>query len=140
VSGPGTPETVHLDLDDLLEIARRAVGGEPQVRDHGLLASAVARPQTTVFGADAYPSVLKKAAALCESLTRNHGLADGNKRLAWLATWVFCDLNDIRLVATQDEVVDLIVDIAEGSVPELRQIVDRLAAFLPPAPAPRSGE
>lgn len=63
---------------------------EVALRDRGLLASAAARPQTTVFGEDAYPSFAEKAAALMHSLARNHPLVDGNRRLAWAATRVFC--------------------------------------------------
>ena len=85
----------YLDLDDLLLIGRDAVGGEVVVRDYGLLESALARPQTTVFGADAYPDLPTKAAALLHSLARNHALVDGNKRLAWLATYVFLDINGL---------------------------------------------
>ncbi len=75
----------YLDLDDLLEIARRAVGDEVKVRDYGLLESALARPRASVFGQDAYPDLHLKAAALLHSLARNRALVDGNKRLSWTA-------------------------------------------------------
>ena len=77
--------TVYLDLDDLLLVAARAVGGKVVVRDYGLLESAVARPKATVVGAEAYPDIHTKAAALSHSLCRNRALVDGNKRLAWTA-------------------------------------------------------
>ena len=80
---------IFLDLEDLLHIARRTLGIEPVVRDHGLPESALARPQASAFGADAYPSIEEKAAALLHSLARNHALADGNKRLALAATIAF---------------------------------------------------
>jgi death-on-curing protein len=60
---------------------------------------------------------------------RNHALVDGNKRLGWLATWVFCDLNGVTLSPSQDEAVDLIVDIAEGKLPNVDEIVARLHQF-----------
>ena len=82
----------YLTLDDVLEVADGIIDGVV-VRDMGLLASAVARPQTTVFGEDAYPTLSDKAAALMHSLARNHALVDGNKRLAWAAARVFCLLN-----------------------------------------------
>ena len=123
--------TTFLDADDLLLIAERAIGGEVLVRDHGLLASAAARPQTTVFGEDAYPDVLTKAAALLQSLAGNHPLVDGNKRLAWLATYVFLDLNGYRVVATQDEVVDLVVAVADGTPSDVADIAARLAPWSP---------
>ena len=78
--------TVHLDLDDILDLVRRL--GVGPIRDLGLIDSAVARPRSSAFGEDAYPTVALKAAALLHSLAANHGLVDGNKRLAWLATTV----------------------------------------------------
>ncbi|MFE6924138.1 type II toxin-antitoxin system death-on-curing family toxin [Nocardia sp. NPDC057663] len=90
----------YLTLSELLSLAQRL--GTPDVRDYGLLDSALARPQSSVFGQDAYPDVWQKAAALMESLARNHGLVDGNKRLAWYATWVFLHLNGAPLDETFD--------------------------------------
>jgi len=58
---------IHLDLDDLLHVAARTLG-DVQVRDVGLLQSALARPRSTAFGEDAYPSIHQKAAALLHSL------------------------------------------------------------------------
>jgi death-on-curing protein len=118
--------TEYLDLEDLLLIARVAVGGEVSVRDHGLLASALARPQTTVFGADAYPDLHTKAAALLHSLARNHALVDGNKRLAWLATYVSLDINGHRPQSSNDEVVELVLAIAAGELTDVSAIAERL--------------
>lgn len=115
----------HLTLDDVLEIAAGIVG-EVAVRDMGLLASAVARPQTTVFGEDAYATLADKSAALMHSLARNHALVDGNKRLAWAATRVFCLLNgrDLRF-ATVDEAESMVVLVAAGDldVPALAKLL-----------------
>lgn len=80
---------IYLNLEELLYVAERAIGSEPEVRDRGLLESALARPKATVFGEDAYSSVHEKAAALVHSLARNHALVDGNKRLSLGATIVF---------------------------------------------------
>lgn len=91
--------THYLTLPEVLNLAERL--GTSEVRDFGLLDSALARPQSSVFGQDAYPDIWEKAAALMESLARNHGLVDGNKRIAWYATWVFLHMNghplDMRL-------------------------------------------
>ena len=81
--------TLHLTVEQALKIARVAVGGPIELRDVGLLDAAVHRPRASVLGQDAYPDLLTKAAALLHSLARNHPLVDGNKRLAWLATYVF---------------------------------------------------
>jgi death-on-curing protein len=98
----------NLVLAELLELTRRLRADE--VRDYGLLESALARPRASVFGQDAYPDVWQKAAALMESLARNHALVDGNKRISWYAAWVFLHLNGYRLRADFD------VDEAEGFV------------------------
>lgn len=92
--------TVYLDLDDIMAAAAAALApAEVLVRDIGLLESALARPQASAFGEDAYPELHAKAAALLESLARNHALVDGNKRLAWVATRLFLALNgaDVRV-------------------------------------------
>jgi death-on-curing protein len=92
------------------------VPGDFQVRDHGLLASAAARPRTSAFGDDAYPTFADKAAALMHSIARNHALADGNKRLAWAATRTFCLLNGRELVFTVDDAEQLVLAVARGEV------------------------
>lgn len=122
--------TEHLTLDDLLVIAVDALDGEqPQVRDYGLLEAAVARPATTVFGRDAYATVHDKAAALLHSLATNHGLVDGNKRLALNATYTFLTINGYELDATQDEAFDLVMSVADGSVSDVDKIAEELAAW-----------
>ena len=105
----------YLDLEDLLALARRLLGDPPPVRDIGLLASAVARPQASVFGQDAYPDIWTKAAALLQSIVSNHALVDGNKRLGWLATAVVLNLNGAPVeLARNDDVYDLVIGAAGG--------------------------
>lgn len=104
----------YLSLEDLLALASDL--GVPAVRDVGLLDSAAQRPQTTPYGADAYPSIHEKAAVLLESLTRNHALIDGNKRLGWLATYVFYGLNGLKLEAPDDDAYVLVIGVATGAV------------------------
>lgn len=117
----------YLDLEDLLAIAPDAVGQrEIVVRDYGLLEAAVARPRASAFGQDAYPDIHIKAAALLHSLVGNHALVDGNKRLAWLATFVFLDINGHRALAEQDDVVEFMVAVASGVLDNLEQIADQL--------------
>jgi death-on-curing protein len=112
----------YLDLDDLVEIAAGILGDVP-LRDVGLLASAAARPWTTVFGSDAYPRFADKAAALLHSLARNHPLVDGNKRLAWAAKRTFCLLNERDLSYDVDDAERLVQDTARGllDVPEIAE-------------------
>lgn len=123
-------ETQYLDLEDLAAAARVAVGGRPEVRDWGLLESALARPRASVFGADAYPDLPTKAAALLHSLVTNHALMDGNKRLGLVTVLLFLALNGCELTATEDERVDLIVAIADGRLNDVEKIADQLRPWL----------
>ncbi|MFV9634399.1 type II toxin-antitoxin system death-on-curing family toxin [Mycobacterium neumannii] len=118
--------TVYLDLDDLLLIAAWAISSEVVVRDYGLLESAVARPKTTVAGADAYPDIHTKAAAVLHSLCRNHALVDGNRRLAWTACQVFLGLNGERVTAGEDARFDFMITIASGVIDDVPEIANQL--------------
>ncbi len=120
----------YLTVDDLVEVARRVVDGKVRIRDAGLLASAAARPRTTVFGQDAYPGIWEKAAALMESLGRNHALVDGNKRLAWTATWLFLGLNGhvLREPLDEDSAEQFVVDVVTGKL-EIAQIATGLLPY-----------
>jgi death-on-curing protein len=110
-----TEPVEFLDLDDLVDLARCLLGDPPPIRDVGLLGSAAARPQTTAFGEDAYPDLWTKAAALLQSIVKNHPLVDGNKRLGWLATAVFLRLNGAPAEqADNDAVYDFVMGVAGG--------------------------
>lgn len=117
---------IYLTAAELLHVAGRALGGEPKVRDHGLLESAAARPAATAFGADAYPGLDAKAAALLHSLARNHALVDGNKRLALAGVIAFYGVNGRRLTLTNDEAYDLIMSVASGQLDSVDEITARL--------------
>ena len=103
--------TRFLTLEDALHVSAR-LGFH--VRDAGLLASALARPATTLFGADAYPSLAMKAAALMESVVRNHPFVDGNKRSGWTLTVALLWINGLVHDMTTAEGFDLVVGVAEG--------------------------
>jgi death-on-curing protein len=105
----------YLSVQDLLEIAAGIID-DVAVRDAGLLAAAAGRPQATVLGDEAYPTFEDKAAALLHSLVRNHALVDGNKRLAWAATRVFCLLNGRDLAYSVDEAEALMLAAAAGGL------------------------
>lgn len=125
------PGIDYLTLDDLLALAAALLGEPVPLRDLGLLGSAAARPRTTAFGADAYPDVWSKAAALLQSVVNNHALVDGNKRLGWLATAVFLELNGQSVAeATNDRVYELVMAVAAGD-PDVAEIADRLRALRP---------
>nr|WP_067887013.1 Fic family protein [Nocardia vaccinii] len=118
----------YLTLQELLNLAERL--GEAEVRDYGLLDSALARPQASVFGQDAYPDVWHKAAALMESLARNRALIDGNKRLSWYATWVFLQMNGHKLDANfdVDSAEQFVLEVCQGHW-EVPMIAERLRRF-----------
>ena len=127
-----TEPVEYLDLDDLLGLASRLLGHPPPIRDAGLLGSAAARPQTAVFGDDAYPDIWTKAAALLQSVLKNHALIDGNQRLGWLATAVFLELNGVTVSHIPSDVVyDFVIDVTVGSH-EIGEIAERLRRLANP--------
>ena len=122
----------YLDLDDVLALAARLLGDPPPLRDVGLLGSAVARPQTTVGGQDAYASIWLKAAALLQSIVNNHALVDGNKRLGWLSTAVFLELNHASVAdAPDDAVYELVITVASSPI-TVEEIAARLEVIADP--------
>jgi death on curing protein len=125
---------IYLTVPEVLYIAARVLGTDPPIRDVGLLESAVARPQATAFGADAYPDLDSKAAALLHSLARNHALVDGNKRLALAAVIAFYGVNGRRLTLTNDEAYDLVIDVATGHLDSVEKITTRLRNATEPRP------
>lgn len=119
----------YLSLEDLLALADDL--DVLAIRDIGLLDSAAHRPGATAFGEDAYPSIHEKVAVLLESIVRNHPLVDGNKRLGWLATFVFYGLNGFDLEAPDDDAYDLIISLAAGRT-GYREAAVALAAWVAP--------
>ena len=116
----------YLDLDDLMAAAEAALGRPPEVRDWGLLEASLGRPRATVFGTDAYPDIHTKAAALMHSLGTNHGLVDGNKRLAWVAVRLFYGMNGWDVTASDDEKFDLTMAVASGRWRDVTKLAEQL--------------
>lgn len=123
--------TEYLDRDDVLVAGAAAVGVELRVADYGLLDAAVARPQATAFGVDAYPDLFTKAAALLQSLARNHALVDGNKRTAWAAAWTFLYLNGVELDPgfDVDDAENFMNAVATQGDLELAELSEKMQAF-----------
>jgi death-on-curing protein len=122
-------EVEYLDVDDLVALTTILLGEPRPIRDVGLLGAAAARPQTTVFGEDAYPTIWLKAAALLQSVVKNHALIDGNKRLGWLATGVFLELNGLSVSDLSDDAVyDLVIDVAatDSAIEQIAASLQRL--------------
>lgn len=100
--------TIYPTLEETLYLHARLLeryGGRPGVRDLGLLESALARPRSGY-----YDSLSLQAAALLQSLARNHSFVDGNKRVAFAMTAVFLTLNGHRLAVTADDAEDFLVE------------------------------
>lgn len=105
--------TAYLEMEDALQVVDRYGF---RIRDIGLLAAALARPGTTVLGAEAYPQLPMKAAALLESVARFHALIDGNKRTAWTLMVLMLWINGYRHDFSTDAAFDLVVGVAAGDV------------------------
>ncbi|MGW3369781.1 type II toxin-antitoxin system death-on-curing family toxin [Streptosporangium canum] len=121
--------TVYLTKTDVLAIAEEIL---PTVglRDGGQLHAAVLRPQTTVFGEDAYLDLWTKAAALLQSLLIGHPLIDGNKRLAWTSAVIFLELNGETLSGTDADTAEaLVIWVATGELKDTADIAKRLRAL-----------
>ncbi len=105
--------TQFLATEDAIQIT--GILGQ-SIRDVGLLAGAIARPATSVYGEDAYPDLSQKIAALIDGINRNHPLVDGNKRLSWLCARNFANLNGYELRTDADEGERVIFAVARGSM------------------------
>jgi death-on-curing protein len=101
----------YLTLEDVLDLHRELIrrwGGTQGIRDPGLLEAALYRPQTGY-----YPSLVDEASALWESLSQNHAFLDGNKRIAFAATFVFLRINGLRITAENAVAEEFILGLYE---------------------------
>ena len=114
--------TRYLTTRDLLAIANAVMGGNPLIRDAGLIDSAAHRPMASMFGQEAYPDLHLKAAALLHSILRNHPLVDGNKRLAWVACRTFLAVNGADFTPDEDAAVDFVMRTAASELDEIGAI------------------
>lgn len=120
--------TAYLDLEDALQIISRAGF---YVKDLGLLGSALARPKTTLFGEDAYPSLELKAAALMHSLIKNHPMVDGNKRTSWFMVTAFLFINGYDLLMDTETALQLTLGLATDEL-DLKQAASLIANHVAP--------
>ena len=109
----------YLDLGDLRAVADAVLDAPMEVRDWGLLESALARPQATAFGEDAYATLWDKAAALLLSLVGNHALVDGNKRVGFTCAVLFLLKNGVTLEFDEDPAYDFVIAVAERRISEV---------------------
>ncbi|TDC79307.1 type II toxin-antitoxin system death-on-curing family toxin [Actinomadura sp. 7K507] len=121
----------YLTAEEIIAVGRRIVDGNLNVRDYGLVASAAARPSTTAFGTDPYPTLLEKAAALLHSLTTSHPFTDGNKRVAFAATDVFLKLNGARFdPSAEEELFTTVLDVATHVLDDVPAIAKRIEPLI----------
>lgn len=107
----------------------RILAGAQKIRDMGLLESAVLRPQSSVFGSDAYPTLREKVAALMHSLARNHPFKDGNKRTATVAIIFMLIINGYTVRWLPEEALEKILALSQGA-----QTLQQFAEWLPIIP------
>lgn len=127
---PTAEEVARINLD---------LTGRNLIRDPGLLASAVGRPQAGFGGQEVYDTIWLKTAALFESLALNHAFLDGNKRTAVVAAIHMLNWNGYELTAEQCEVVDLALDVVEGTM-ALQKVAEFFEAHTQPLDYPETTE
>lgn len=113
-------------------IHRRVIeefGGDPGLRDRGLLEAAVAMPQATFSGVDLHPSLPEKAAAYHFHLCADHAFIDGNKRVAVAAAELFLLINGNELIASDGEVEALTMGVAGGQISK-EQVIEFFVEFV----------
>ncbi len=111
----------YLTIEQILAIHETLInryGGSHGIRDKGLLESAVFRPQTVIFGKEAYPALFEKCAVLGYSIIQNHTFLDGNKRAGFAAIHLMLLINDYDLTSTSEEEISMTKDVASGKIRE----------------------
>ena len=111
--------TIYLTAEQILFIHYRLIsetGGEPGLRDIGLLESAVSRPRQTYGNEELYPDIFEKAAALMESLVNNHPFIDGIKRTGIACTVLFLRQNGITFSAKNSELEKFTLRVASSQI------------------------
>ena len=106
-----------LTLEEVAEIHRDQItryGGSPGIRDLGLLQSAIAQPAGTFDGQYLHVDLFEMAAAYLFHLVQNHPFLDGNKRVGTVAAIVFLLMNDQDLEMTNEELEELVLNVAQG--------------------------
>ncbi|MGK7389402.1 MAG: type II toxin-antitoxin system death-on-curing family toxin [Candidatus Cyclobacteriaceae bacterium M2_1C_046] len=106
-----------ISIEEVLQIHNILIerfGGSKGVRDLELLDSSISRPFNTFDQQDLYPTIIDKAAAIIESIVKNHPFVDGNKRTGYTLMRLLLLTNDVDIVASEDEKYDFVISIASG--------------------------
>lgn len=110
---------IRLDQEQVLRLhtlLTEQTGGDPSLRDAGLLESALASVYQTFDGVELYPTLLQKAARLGFALISNHAFVDGNKRIGVLVMLTFLAVNGVPVSLTDADIVKIGLGIADGSM------------------------
>jgi death-on-curing protein len=110
--------TEFLSLDDVLALHAGSIarfGGDPGIKDLGLLESALAMPQPTFGGADLHETLAEKAGAYLFHVVKNHAFVDGNKRTGLACALVFLEINGFRWEASDADLIDITLAVASGT-------------------------
>ena len=100
----------------LHQLITEETGGDPGLRDFGLLDSALESAYATFDGNDLYPTKEEKAARLGFALISNHAFVDGNKRIGMYIMLTFLEVNGLRARPTNEEVVRVGLGVASGEI------------------------
>lgn len=106
-----------INIEEVLKIHSILIaefGGINGVRDIHLLEAAIHRPFTGIANTEFYPNAYEKAAALIESIVKNHPFVDGNKRTGYVLMRLFLLSNGVDINANQDEKYEFVINIASG--------------------------
>ncbi len=109
----------------LHELEIKKHGGSSDVRDMGMLESAINRPFATYGGNDLYPNLFLKCGALIQSIVKNHPFIDGNKRTAFTSAYITLKTNGIEITAESAQVVKFMMSVANRNLS-----VDEIAKWL----------
>ncbi len=101
--------TIHIDL-------LQRYGGEPGIRDIGLLDSALAQPSTTFGGRYVHKTLFDKTAAYGFHICKNHPFVDGNKRVAFVLMDIFLQKNGREIVSSEEDAYRMMIDLALGKL------------------------
>ena len=117
-----------ISVNDILELHNKSItdfGGSAGIRDLGLLESSIARPFQTFEGKDLYPTIFEKAAAIGESLIKNHPFVDGNKRTGMLVMVSLLMEYKWRFTAASEDFYNFVISISNSSI-SFQEIVEWL--------------
>lgn len=134
----------YLHADELVFINGKVLNnekilrGELKIRDRERLEAAVARPASSAFGQDAYPSLQEKVSAMMHSVARNHPFTDGNKRTAIMATIYMLNVNGYDVTWDAHDALEIILNLTEGKIdmPDFAEWLPLCVGTTKPEPDP----